>query len=231
MRQFPLTLFCLYILLLLQVRLLQSLQLISWTSYNHRTLSCLQNSRNVMKISHQSASPLFDTVKIHDMSTSEMTKMVSRYFELSVETKRGIDMTDLTPALRQILHETPMKEGTLNLLTTHTTTALTINEMESRLLDDTRQYLLKLAPPNYPYLHNDIHLRYPPSNFQGDVETWRAQEPINCHAHLLSMLIGTTLSVPVHDSQLMIGQWQSVIFVELDGPRTRKIGVQISGYI
>jgi thiamine phosphate synthase YjbQ (UPF0047 family) len=34
-----------------------------------------------------------------------------------------------------------------------------LNEYESRLVDDVRQYLLKIAPPDYPYLHNDIHLR------------------------------------------------------------------------
>jgi thiamine phosphate synthase YjbQ (UPF0047 family) len=34
-----------------------------------------------------------------------------------------------------------------------------INEYESRLVDDIRQFLLKLAPPSYPYLHNDLHLR------------------------------------------------------------------------
>lgn len=34
-----------------------------------------------------------------------------------------------------------------------------LNEYESRLVDDVRQYLLKLAPPDYPYLHNDLHLR------------------------------------------------------------------------
>ena len=52
-----------------------------------------------------------------------------------------------------------MQEGWVNVVSRHTTTAVTLNECESRLMDDVRQFLLKLAPPSYPYLHNDIHLR------------------------------------------------------------------------
>lgn len=52
-----------------------------------------------------------------------------------------------------------MQEGWVNVVSRHTTTAVTLNECESRLMDDVRQFLLKLAPPAYPYLHNDIHLR------------------------------------------------------------------------
>lgn len=52
-----------------------------------------------------------------------------------------------------------MKHGFVNVVSRHTTTAVMLNEYESRLVDDVRQYLLKIAPPDYPYLHNDIHLR------------------------------------------------------------------------
>ena len=63
----------------------------------------------------------------------------------------------------------------------------------------------------------------------GGDEAWRAQEPQNAHSHLLSMLVGNSESVPLVDGQLMLGTWQSVILVELDGPRLRTVGVQIVG--
>ena len=63
----------------------------------------------------------------------------------------------------------------------------------------------------------------------GGDEAWRAQEPINAHSHLLSMLLGNSESVPVTDGNLTIGTWQSVMLLELDGPRTRTVGVQIVG--
>ena len=53
-------------------------------------------------------------------------------------------------------------EGVVTVLSRHTTCGITINEMEGRLVDDVRQWLIKLAPPEYPYLHNDLHLRSGP---------------------------------------------------------------------
>ena len=80
-------------------------------------------------------------------------------------------------------------------------------------MDDTRQFLLKLAPAAYPYLHNDLHLRNGPPNWPGGDEAWRAQEPINAHSHLLAMILGCTETLPIHNKNLMIGTWQSVIMV------------------
>ena len=55
-----------------------------------------------------------------------------------------------------------IENGVVNVLSRHTTTAVTINEAEGRLMDDVRQYLTRLAPPGDPYLHNDLHLRRVP---------------------------------------------------------------------
>lgn len=77
--------------------------------------------------------------------------------------------------------------------------------------------------------HIDLHLRDGPKDWPGGNEAWRAQEPINAHSHLIAMLLGTTESIPIHDGELKVGTWQSVILAELDGPRTRTIGVQITG--
>ncbi len=90
----------------------------------------------------------------------------------------------------------------------HVNAGITINEYESRLIDDIRQYLSKLAPASDPYLHNDLHLR-PASeddrqrvlkngwdiNDPKKLEEWRAQEPINAHSHLLGMLLGNSVRV------------------------------------
>jgi len=151
----------------------------------------------------------------------------------------GISLHDITPQLHHAIREAGIQEGWVTVISRHTTTAVTINECESRLMDDIRQFLLKLAPPSYPYLHNDIHLR--PATEEDrrrvvgggewkNVEEWRAQEPRNCHAHLLSMLIGNSVNVPVSGGKLGIGRWQSVMMVELDGERERTVGIQVVGY-
>ena len=85
----------------------------------------------------------------------------------------------------------------------------------------------RLAPPSDFYLHNDLHLRQAPADWPGGWEAWAAQEPENAHSHLLSMVLGNSETIPVSKGQLMLGQWQSVLLVELDGPRCRTVGVQV----
>ena len=90
---------------------------------------------------------------------SNLNKFISIYNELKVETLLGIHFTDITKEIQDFVTKEKIKDGIVSVLTKHTTTALTINEMESRLIDDTRQFLHKIAPSAYPYLHNDLHLR------------------------------------------------------------------------
>jgi len=63
------------------------------------------------------------------------------------------------------------------------------------------------------------------------LQAWRDQEPINAHSHLLSILAGSgSESIPVVDGKMVLGQWQSVLLLDLDGPRDRTVGVQLMGY-
>ena len=168
--------------------------------------------------------------------------------------RQRISVEDLTPTLNDLLSDSGMKNGVINVISRHTTTAITINERESRLAQDMEQYFLDLAPPDerssaesakagVRYFHNDIDQR-PDSPEEAQrcrdngwkiddaeqLEAWRAQEPINAHSHLLSMLLGSSESIPVVDGKMVIGQWQSVLLVDLDGPRERTVGVQLMGY-
>ena len=114
----------------------------------------------------------------------------------------------------------------MNVDSRHTTTALTINECEPRLMDADRHFIAKLVPASYPYLHNDMQFRDIPVPFEG---VWPDDEPINAHSHIIGMLLGQSDSVPIHEGKLVLGTYQSIIFVELDGPRTRNVGCQILG--
>ncbi len=100
-----------------------------------------------------------------------------------------------------------------------------MNELEPRLTDDLRQWLHQLAPPGAPYLHNDIHLRTDYMAVHHPEE-----EPPNTHAHLLAMLLGQSLTVPITEGELDLGRFQSVFLVELDGPRDRTLAVQVCGH-
>lgn len=174
--------------------------------------------------------------------------------QIGVPPRQAISVEDLTPTIQTLLQESGMSHGTVNVISRHTTTAITINERESRLASDMEQYFLNLVPPDERsiceasqqgtrYLHNDIDVR-PDSaeetqrciengwNVHDEVELqkWRDQEPINAHSHLISMILGSSESIPVVDGKMIIGQWQSVLLVDLDGPRDRTVGVQLIGF-
>jgi len=201
-----------------------------------------------------------DSFSIH-VAPSALTSPICSYHQLNIPTtKQGppcqaISVEDMTPTIKNILQSSGMKYGVINIISRHTTTAITINERESRLARDMETYFLSLAPPDerssavcakegVRYFHNDIDQR-PDNEDEAQrcrdngwdidnpdaLKAWRNQEPINAHSHLLSMLLGSSESIPVMDGEMIIGQWQSILLVDLDGPRDRSVGVQLLGYI
>lgn len=172
--------------------------------------------------------------------------------------RQAVSVEDLTPALQSFLSSSGMRNGVLNVISRHTTTAIMINELESRLAQDVEEFFLNICPPDersssekkrvdggvVRYLHNDIDQR-PDGEEEAQrcrdngwdiddpeaLQKWRNQEPINAHSHLISMMLGSSESIPVVDGEMVIGQWQSILMVDLDGPRTRTVGVQLMGYL
>jgi secondary thiamine-phosphate synthase enzyme len=136
---------------------------------------------------------------------------------LQIETGGSFHCHGITADLQALVERSGVRQGLLVAVGQHTTTALVLNENEERLLRDIEVFFLGLAPPDRPWLHNDLHLR------QGIP----ADEPRNAHAHLIAMLLGNQLSLPVVDGRLGIGRWQSVLLVELDGPRHREVLLQL----
>ncbi|MCH9638670.1 MAG: YjbQ family protein, partial [Betaproteobacteria bacterium] len=84
----------------------------------------------------------------------------------------------------------------------------------ARLIEDIKVFLTRLIPPHDQYMHNDIALRDCPPD-----------EPENAAA----MLLGSSEVVTLTNGELVLGQYQSVMLYELDGPRTRRVSVQIYG--
>ena len=111
-----------------------------------------------------------------------------------------------------------ISDGFVIVSSRHTTTAICINEYEERLLTDIKSWLAKLAPPNSTYLHNDIALRDCPPD-----------EPENAHSHLMAMLLGSSETIPVLSRKMQIGEYQSVMLFDLDGPRERTVNIHVIG--
>ena len=144
--------------------------------------------------------------------------MKQHFFLHSLDTTEGINLHNITGVIEQQLALSGISNGFVIVTSRHTTTALTINEDEERLLKDIDTFFSKLVPADEKYLHNDLHLRDCPPD-----------EPENAHSHLIGMMLGSSEAIPVVEGKLQLGQYQSVMLVELDGPRQRSVSLQVSG--
>jgi secondary thiamine-phosphate synthase enzyme len=139
---------------------------------------------------------------------------------LELPTDDSIGIYNVTPQVQAFVDSTQICNGQALVFSRHTTTALAVNEYEERLLTDIRYYLKKLAPPDDKYLHNDLHLRDVPPD-----------EPENAHSHLMAMTLHNSEVVPIVEGKLALGTYQSILFIELDGPRDRTLFIQVSGEV
>ncbi len=125
---------------------------------------------------------------------------------LTLATSHPIEFVDLTPHVRGWVRASGVRDGLLTVMSPHTTARITINEREAELQRDMVRFLEQLAPASADYGHN----RAP------------VDDRLNAHAHLLGLFLNASESIPVVEGDLVLGGWQSLFLVELDGPRGRR---------
>jgi secondary thiamine-phosphate synthase enzyme len=138
---------------------------------------------------------------------------------LRFDTAQATEFVDITDRLREEVRRAGMRMGRLHLQSLHTTLGLAVNENEPLLLRDFQALLERIAPEGAGYEHDDFARRM-------DIA---ANEPVNGHAHCRQLLLTGFITVLVEDGDLVLGRWQSVFAVELDGPRHRQLAVQLDG--
>ena len=99
-------------------------------------------------------------------------------FDLGV-TLKGTHFIDLTERIDGMIARAGVREGTVHVISRHTTTAVTINEMEDRLVDDARMFFHELAPPGKFYLHNDLDRRHGPITERPNLRSDRSTRSIH----------------------------------------------------
>lgn len=121
-----------------------------------------------------------------------------------IATKRRRQVIDITELCGEKLCELKNRSGVCHLFVRHTTAALTIADLDPGTDLDLLDALDALIPK--------LKYRHP-------------HDPSHVPDHILSSLIGTSLSVPVDDGKLLLGTWQRIILLEFDGPRKRQIAL------
>lgn len=140
--------------------------------------------------------------------------MLTRLDTITLETTAPIQLLDITEELRQRCAASGVHDGLVTLLSRHTTASICLNERETQLQRDMVTFLKRLVPRDGDYLHNLAPV----------------DDRDNAHAHLLALFTNASETIPIADGELLLGGWQSVFFVELDGPRPeRSVTLQFLG--
>lgn len=139
--------------------------------------------------------------------------MKSFLSEIKLATAQSLEFIDITNKIEDILSKSGVKNGVVNIFTQHTTAAVKVNERCDRLQQDMLGFLETIVPKRaYRHDENTVDSRN------------------NARSHLMSMLLGASETIPVSNGKIMLGTWQSIFFIELDGPRNnRSVIVKIMG--
>ena len=152
---------------------------------------------------------------------AESTNPAIRTEALHLRTEASEEFWDLTDLVRGVVKRSAVRHGQVTVYTPHTTTSVVINESETGFLNDFRRLIDLIVPADGYFEHDDHEVR---------TENLQEDEFLNGHAHVRQLLIGQpSVTVPIVDGEVILGQWQRVLFVELDQARERRVFVHAQG--
>lgn len=125
--------------------------------------------------------------------------------KIKISSDERKELIDITSRVQQIVHDSGIEKGSVLVYCPHTTASITINEgADPAVRKDISRALDELVP--------DIDFRHREGNSD---------------AHFKSSVVGPSEEVPVRNKKIKLGRWQKIFFCEFDGPRSRKVWVQI----
>jgi secondary thiamine-phosphate synthase enzyme len=129
---------------------------------------------------------------------------------LKFNTKKRRDFVHITPLVESAVAKSAVQEGLAFVSAMHITAAVYVNDNESGLIHDIEQWLEKLAPADPNYRHHQT----------GED---------NADAHLKSLLLHQSVTLPITKGKLDLGTWQRVFYAEFDGQRDKRVIIKIIG--
>lgn len=125
---------------------------------------------------------------------------------IEVKTEKRNEFKDVTSRIEEVVRKEGVSNGMVVLYVPHTTAGVTINEnYDPSVREDIINKLSELIPPNAGYAHSEG----------------------NADSHIKSTMVGCSEYVPVDKGRLGLGRWQGIFFCEFDGPRTRRLVIEI----
>lgn len=132
--------------------------------------------------------------------------------QINISTKGNGDMHDLTEKVNQVVKNSGIQQGMVNVFNVGSTGAIGAIEFEPGLQRDLPSILNKLIPPSRDYFHE---------------QTWHDG---NGHSHLQATWLGPSLTVPIANGKLVLGTWQQIFQIDCDNKaRQRKVMITVYG--
>jgi len=129
---------------------------------------------------------------------------------LTINTRERIQFVNITDKVREVVEESGVKEGIVLVNPMHITASVFVNDNESGLLRDFKEWLEKLAPMKKDYYHHQT----------GED---------NGFAHLWRTIMGRETSIAITNGKLDFGPWEAIFYGEFDGQRNKRILVKVIG--
>lgn len=130
------------------------------------------------------------------------------YEVFSVETRSAVESVDLTERVRGIVDGAGVGNGLCHVMVMHSTAAIVVNETHDPNIGvDVQDALGRSVPERGDWLHDRID--------------------DNAAAHIKASILGPSELLPVRDGSLVLGTWQGIMLLEFDGPRKRRVSVQV----
>lgn len=140
--------------------------------------------------------------------------------DLELEAQYSPQLVDITHEVDQAVAGAGILHGQAVLFCRHTTASVVINEDEPLLHEDIRDFLERLASSQANYRHDNFDIR---------TENIVPDHGRNAHAHLKTLVLGSTMVLPIVNRALALGQWQRIFMLEMDRPKPRVLLLQCSG--
>jgi secondary thiamine-phosphate synthase enzyme len=129
---------------------------------------------------------------------------------LRFSTEGDGDVIDITAGVQSVVQQAGVESGIASIFVPGSTAAVTAMEYERGGIQDLRDTLDRLVPPDRDYAHN------------------RLNRDTNSHAHIRAAIVGPSETLPVRDGRLEMGTWQQVVLVDFDDrPRQRTVLVHV----
>ncbi len=139
---------------------------------------------------------------------------------LKFHTDKIYKFIDFTDKIKDFIEESGVIKGIINIQILNTSASLILNENEPLLLKDIEKKLEELSPRNNNYEHDDLTKR---------TVNVCENECRNGHSHCNAIHLLSTITLNIIEKKLQLGIWQSVMLIELDSGRERKVQLQIMG--